>query len=438
MRWKNLGVVGCLSYSIFRVKGIKTTGDLRGIGKHNDERVSHTNQDIDRTRSSENIELVKCDGSYLKKFNEITSEMKAEHEERMKTIRSDRRKTFDQAINSAKNDVAAEFLFTSDDVFFCDKSREEIEAWANKSLEFLEKDIGITKDKIIHAVIHMDEATPHLHVVAVPLTRDYDGRRKAEVLQISRNKFIPTKEDLARLQDVYNERMNERGYNLQRGTTKDIKHVTVSEFKEQTQYHEHKLERLQAQAIEAKNLAEKLMKDVEVVPRVDSIHVHPEVVLERQGLKKVEKVTERVILEPRDYEAIKTLARASDVLKTQNKQLKTDNDLLKVQKQTLQTEIEQLRKENKELKKENDLLKRTVKKVKEFYKEKVPELAFAFGYLKARILDALKEKPLTKYFDKDEIEGAQRFLASKQNQIEKEKLEKQQSRRRDRDSGLER
>jgi hypothetical protein len=438
MRWKNSGVVGCLSYSIFRVKGIKTTGDLRGIGKHNDERVSYTNPDIDKTRSSENIELVKCNGSYLKKFNEITSEMKAEHEERMKTIRSDRRKTFDQAINSAKNDVAAEFLFTSDDVFFCDKSRGEIEDWANRSLEFLEKDIGITKDKIIHAVVHMDEATPHLHVVAVPLTRDYDGRRKAEVLQISRNKFIPTKEDLARLQDVYNERMNERGYNLQRGTTKDIKHVAVSEFKEQTQYHEYRLERVRAQAIEAKNLAEKLMKDVEVVPRVNNIPVHPEIVLERQGFKKVEKATERVVLELKDYESIKTLAKASDVLKTQNEQFKADNDRLKVQKQTLQTEIEQLRKENKELKKENDLLKKTMAKVKEFYKQKMPELAYTIGYLKARILDHSKEKLLKKYFDKDEIEAAQKFLANKQEQIEKEKLEKQQTRRRDRDAGLER
>ncbi|WP_342048889.1 MobV family relaxase [Bacillus sp. OTU530] len=428
-----------MSYSIFRVKGIKTTGDLRGIGKHNDERVSHTNLDIDKTRSSENIELVKCAGSYLKKFNEITSEMKVEHEERMKTIRSDRRRTFDQAINSAKNDVAAEFLFTSDDVFFCDKSREEIEAWANKSLEFLEKDIGITKDKIIHAVVHMDEATPHLHVVAVPLTRDYDGRRKAEVLQISRNKFIPTKEDLARLQDIYNERMNERGYNLQRGTTKDIKHVAVSEFKEQTQYHEHKLERVRAQAIEAKNLVEKLMKDVEVVSRVNNIPVHPEIVLERQGFKKVEKATDRVILEPKDYEAIKNLAKASDVLKTQNEQFKADNDRLKVQKQTFQTEIEQLRKENKELKKENDLLKKTMEKVKEFYKEKVPELAITIGYIKAGLLDKAKEKLLKRYFgDENEVKGAQKFVNYKQEQLEKQKQERMRTRSRDRDSGFER
>ncbi|WP_017154513.1 plasmid recombination protein [Bacillus bingmayongensis] len=43
----------------------------------------------------------------------------------------------------------------------------------------------------------------------------------------SRKKFIETKEDLASLQDRYHQRMNEYGYKLERGTTKDIKHATV-------------------------------------------------------------------------------------------------------------------------------------------------------------------------------------------------------------------
>ncbi|WP_172460913.1 MobV family relaxase, partial [Priestia endophytica] len=197
-----------MSYSIFRVQGIKTLSDLRGLGKHNSERVSETNLDIDKERSKDNIELIEC-SSYLNKFNDITAKMKEEHNERMKTIRKDRVKSFENAINSAHNDVACEFLFSSDEVFFKDMTREQIESWAKDSLEFVAKDIGITKDKIIHASVHMDEKTPHLHVVAVPLVKAYDGRRKQEVLQINRKHFIKTREDLSKLQDIYHQRMNE-------------------------------------------------------------------------------------------------------------------------------------------------------------------------------------------------------------------------------------
>lgn len=443
------GGAGSVSYSIFRVQGIKTTGDLRGIGKHNADRVSYTNHDIDRAKSSENIELVKCEDTYLKRFNEITSEMKIEHEKRMKSMRSDRRKSFDQAINSAKNDVACEFLFTSDEEFFQNKSKEEIEAWAKQSFEFLEKDIGITKDKIIHAAVHMDERTPHLHVVAVPLIKAYEGRRKADTWQISRKKFIKTKEDLANLQDRYHQRMNEHGHKLERGTTKDIKHATVQGFKEQTKYHENEVVRALKKADHAKKMANKLVADVRHISKLDKIPVHQEIVWERQMFKKVEKTTGRVILEPKDYQAIKTLAKASDVLKTQNKKLIGDNDLLNKDKINLKEKVEhltkenqQLKAENQELKTENDFLKKTLERVKEFYKEKVPQLANMVGYMKATVLDKMGKKLFKRHFvDDSERNGVQKFFSDKQKEIEqqnKEKSLKMKSKKRDQDYGMER
>ncbi|WP_242238225.1 MobV family relaxase [Bacillus cereus group sp. BfR-BA-01316] len=438
-----------MSYSIFRVQGIKTTGDLRGIGKHNADRVSYTNHDIDRAKSSENIELVKCEDTYLKRFNEITSEMKIDHEKRMKSMRSDRRKSFDQAINSAKNDVACEFLFTSDEEFFQNKSKEEIEDWAKQSFEFLEKDIGITKNKIIHAAVHMDERTPHLHVVAVPLIQAYDGRRKANTWQISRKKFIETKEDLANLQDRYHQRMNEHGHKLERGTTKDIKHATVQGFKEQTKYHENEAVQALKKADHAKELANKLVADVEDVSKFDKIQVQQETVWEREMFRKVEKATGRVILEPKNYQSIKTLAKASDVLKTQNKKLIGDNDLLNKDKINLKEKMEhlikenqQLKTENLELKTENDFLKKTLERLKEFYKEKVPQLANMVGYMKATVLDKMGKKLLKRHFvDDSERNGVQKFFSDNQKEIEQQKKEKSlsmKSKKRDQDYGMER
>ncbi|PGC44966.1 hypothetical protein COM24_31625 [Bacillus toyonensis] len=75
-----------MSYAIFRIQRIKKTGDLRGIEKHNADRVSYTNHDIDRAKPGENIVIVKCEDIYLKLFNEITRETKIEHEKRMQNM----------------------------------------------------------------------------------------------------------------------------------------------------------------------------------------------------------------------------------------------------------------------------------------------------------------------------------------------------------------
>ncbi|MFC6604740.1 hypothetical protein ACFQDF_29650 [Ectobacillus funiculus] len=162
-------------------------------------------------------------------------------------------------------------------------------------------------------------------------------------------------------------------------------------------------------------------------------------VKERGGLMRPKTV--EVGLE--DFEDIRLLARASETLRDENKSLKIkneklqrDKDAVSLERELLKSENSDLKKDKEELQKENDFLKRTLEKVKEFYKEKIPEFAIVAGYIKASILDKAKEKLLKKYFDKDEIEGAQKFVAKKQKQMEKEKLEKQQTRSRDR--GMER
>jgi hypothetical protein len=169
--------------------------------------------------------------------------MKKEHDERMKTMRKDRVKSFEAKINSAKNDVACEFLFASDEAFFESKNEEEIKKWANDSLDFVLNEAGMKKEQVIHAVIHMDEKTPHFHVVAVPLVQAYDGRMKKEVWQLNRKKFIPDKEDLEKLQEAYYQKMTSNGHDFEKrvpAKESGRKHLSVEEFKQQTQYETEK------------------------------------------------------------------------------------------------------------------------------------------------------------------------------------------------------
>ena len=219
-----------VSYSVFRIQGIKTTGDLVGISKHNKDRVSHTNQDIDTSKSKDNIILIECN-NYNSKFNDIVAPMKQEHTERMKTMRADRIKTFNQHINSSKNDVAFEMVFTSDNEFFDGLNRNDIKKWAEKSLDFVTKDLGIERRNILHAIVHMDEKTPHLHVVAVPLVKTYNKKQNKDVWSISRRQYINGKSQLSKAQDIYNQRMNEGGYELDRGKKGSSKeHTTKAQY----------------------------------------------------------------------------------------------------------------------------------------------------------------------------------------------------------------
>ena len=219
-----------MSYSVFRIQGIKTTGDLVGISKHNKDRVSHTNQDIDTSKSKDNIILIECN-NYNSKFNDIVAPMKQEHTERMKTMRADRIKTFNQNINSSKNDVAFEMVFTSDNEFFDGLNRNDIKKWAEKSLDFVTKDLGIERRNILHAIVHMDEKTPHLHVVAVPLVKTYNKKQNKDVWSISRRQYINGKSQLSKAQDIYNQRMNESGYKLDRGEKGSSKeHTTKAQY----------------------------------------------------------------------------------------------------------------------------------------------------------------------------------------------------------------
>jgi len=425
-----------MSHAIFRVQGIKTTSDLRGIGKHNDERISLTNEDIDRNKSQENIVLVSLgEKSYLERFSEIVEPYKQEHEERMQSMRADRVKSFEKHINSSKSDVAAEFLFSSDEKFFKDKSKEEIQRWAKESLDFITNDIGIKKDNIIQAVVHMDEKTPHLHVVAVPLVRTEDKRRKQEVWQISRKKFIPKKEDMTKLQDKYHARMNEAGFSLDRGEKSDRKHIEVQKFKEQTlseqiNHLENTIDDLEDKLTEknkeVKNIEDKLSEAYNALIHIKNV--------EEVEYKEGRFGSTMVKLDRSDFEGIKTLAKQSEWLRTKNGELQHENKEilqqnvdLKRENGDLRTENKKLQKENKELKEENNFLQNVIDLTKNYYKDKVKGLAKRMGAIKSTVADYFG-LDVKKYISNDlERKGHEEYQLAIQKKNREKELQKNEN-----------
>jgi len=171
-----------LNYAIFRSEPIYTIPDLAQIGSHNkrEKKAYQSNKDIKIELSKNNIELVPLSIKYVKGFDELTKEYKKEHDERMSVMRADRKKRYHEMLNSSKNCVADELVMTASHGFFKDMNREQIKECADTCMEFVYNDLGYKKEQILHATVHLDEKTPHIHCVVVPLVKKYDKRTNTE------------------------------------------------------------------------------------------------------------------------------------------------------------------------------------------------------------------------------------------------------------------
>ena len=160
-----------LNYAIFRSEPIYALNDLAQIGSHNkrEKKAYNFNPDINIELSKDNIELVPFNDKYVRGFYNVTKEYRKEYEEKMKTEREDRKKTFNQMLNKSQNVVADELMFTTTNEFFKNMTREDIKEWANTCMEFVSNDLGYKKEQVLHATIHMDEKIPHIHCVVSPL-----------------------------------------------------------------------------------------------------------------------------------------------------------------------------------------------------------------------------------------------------------------------------
>jgi len=131
----------------------------------------------------------------------MTKEYQKEHSERMKNMKSDRKKSFYDIVNNSKSVVADEMIFTSDKDFFKNLSKEELIKWADETMNFIYEDLGYTKEQVVHAVIHMDEKVSHLHCVVVPLVKKYDKRTDTTKYTISKCSYIKDNIHLSKLQE---------------------------------------------------------------------------------------------------------------------------------------------------------------------------------------------------------------------------------------------
>lgn len=226
-----------LNYAIFRSDPIYTLQDLAQIGSHNkrEKQTYKSNLDIKLNMSQYNVELKPLAEKYVKGFYNITKEYRKEHEERMKTEREDRKKKFNVMLDNSRNVLADELLFIATNRFFRNMSNEDLMKWANTCMEFVYEDLEYTKEQVLHATLHVDEKTPHIHCVVVPLVKKLDKRTNTERYTISKKQYIKDKIHLSQLQDKYHQRLTEKGFDLERGIKgSDNVNINIKELKKIT------------------------------------------------------------------------------------------------------------------------------------------------------------------------------------------------------------
>lgn len=223
------------SYAFWRVQGTFNKKAMNSFLDHDyrNKDSYKSNPDIDISKSINNIYIIKRD-NYKKYYNEQIKPLKIQHEKEQINKRRDRTKTFNQYLNSGNSSILETHVFEATKDYFKNSNDEEIIRWANTCMDFLYKELNYKKELVISSVIHIDEATPHLHVTYLPLIYKYDKKKKKYCYTLSKQESIKGKNHLSQLQTIHQQYMIENGFNLERGTigSKEI-NLSSSEFKKQ-------------------------------------------------------------------------------------------------------------------------------------------------------------------------------------------------------------
>jgi hypothetical protein len=233
-----------MSYAILRFEKRKLGGVIN-MDKHHERKKEayKSNPDIDKERSNKNYHLKKPTGTY--------AQMSSERIEKMKC-----RRRKDSVL------LVDTFIGGSPE-FISGMNFDEQRKYFNHAYEFIAKNVG--EDNILSAVVHMDEKTPHLHLVFTPITED--GRLSAKDVLGNQQKYIEW-------QDKFHTHMQSKWKDLERGeSAKETKrkHLHVYEYKRVTKEIEKLEQRLQE--IQSTNVDDISKEDVAVlVNQLNELH----------------------------------------------------------------------------------------------------------------------------------------------------------------------
>ena len=350
---------------------IKTMADIKRCDLHNNRKYKNEkNEDINLSLSKYNITLKGTKNIYTDMENFYKTEFAdALYNYNLKQQREDRKIVdyLTKMEKDTKTNIGVEILFQIGDK----------EDWKDKTLEEKQKSTDIFKVavlelekrniKVVNAALHLDETSPHLHVIAVPII---EGQKRGLEKQVSQNKVI-TREVIRELREVIEKNFIEE-YNRTYGTSKELKRG--SEIEEHLQVQDYKNTKKVLEV--AKGYGDKLQLKEELENKTNYITNE----LTRLDIENKEKLKRKNELE-------KTNVDLENSINNIDKENKTYKEILEKNKKNLETSTAGLTAEIKEL--ESKI--KEVKQIKED-KDKELELEFINKATKIKKIEQIKEE----------------------------------------------
>ena len=303
-----------MSYAIIRNTKYKRE-NLKGIYRHNERRnKNYSNKNINPELSHLNYSLKDCKHSYEKEFDLIKEKYNLKGQ--IKTV----------------SNIACEYIITSDKEYFNSIGIDETKRYFETAYKFVCEYKNLGEQYILSAKVHMDEETPHMHLVFIPVVHTKDKKGNC-IDKIACSEFWKAKDSYRQLQDAFYNYMVANNFELERGNPSERVHLSVEDYKKITNFEESKI----------------LLQDVKLeLPDTPDISSFKKLMKNRD-----EKIQEQII-KPKD-KAIKELQEQNALLTlTLNRQMKTIDKAVKYEK-----EFKPILEENIELKEKYETLENT-------------------------------------------------------------------------------
>lgn len=250
-----------MSYAIIRNEKL-TRAKAIGAYNHNERKTkNHSNKNIDTNKTYLNY--------YIKKFDKIKD---------LYNLKGQIKVT---------SNIMCEMIFTSDQDFFSKIGYEETKRYFIESYKFICNYKNLGEQNIISAVIHIDEDTPHIHLLYIPVVHIKDNQGN-DIDKISCRDFWKGKNSYRDLQDKFYKYISSKDFKLERSQASEVtksEHIKIDEYKKITNFEN------------TKKLLENINFETPDIPEIKDI--------KKVTINRDEKITNEII-KPKD-ELIKKL-----------------------------------------------------------------------------------------------------------------------------------
>ena len=331
-----------MSYAIIRNDKL-TRVDAQGSYIHNDRRSKgHSNKDIDPTRTHLNFWCRKNELTYIKEFDKMKKEYDLKG-----TIRSN-------------SNIMCEMMITSDNAFFNKIGLEETKRYFKESYKFVCNYKNLGEKYIVSAAVHLDETTPHMHLVYIPVIHTKDKESK-DIDKICCRDFWKGRDSYRQLQNAFHKYITSKGFDLERGLPVEetgARHEKIEDLKKLTNFEN------------TKKVLDNLKLELPETPNINDIKL----------IKLNREKVENEIIKPKD----------NMIEKLYNEKVSLQRELLK--QVNLVNEAEKYQKERDSILAENKELHNTVKYLEHEYKKKNNTLDLKFENRKRELEQDFQNK----------------------------------------------